>query len=47
MPYVYAFLSGLAAGVVLDLLLEKRAVEEIRKLQAFVAEEIQKLSAKL
>ena len=47
MPYVYAFLSGLAAGVVLDLLLEKRAIEEIRKLQAFVAAEFQKLSAKL
>jgi hypothetical protein len=47
MSYVLTFLSGFALGVVLNRLLEKRAVEEIQKLRLFVAAELQKLAAKL
>jgi hypothetical protein len=47
MPYMMAFLSGLATGIVLDILLEKRAIQEIRKLQDFMAAELRKLSARL
>ena len=47
MAYMLAFLSGLAAGIVLDILLEKRAIQEIWKLQDFVAQELRKLSARL
>jgi len=47
MPYLLTFVCGLAAGVVLNALLEKRAVGEIQKLHVFVAAELQKLAAKL
>jgi hypothetical protein len=47
MPYLLTFVCGLAAGVVLNAVFEKRAVEEIQKLHAFVAAELQKLAAKL
>ncbi|MCL5671583.1 MAG: hypothetical protein M1423_09875 [Acidobacteria bacterium] len=47
MPYFVAFVCGVATGVVLDTLLEKRVVGEIQKLHASMATELQKLAAKL
>lgn len=47
MAYLLTFLSGLATGVVLDALLEKRVVDEIQTLRAFMAAELEKLAAKL
>jgi hypothetical protein len=47
MAYMLAFLSGFAAGIVLDILFEKRAIQEIRKLQDSLAAELRKLAARL
>jgi hypothetical protein len=47
MPYLLTLLGGFAAGVVMNSLFEKRAVEEVQKLRAYLAGELEKLAAKL